>query len=142
MEETSSRTEGVDNPQVSHEASDVDVRAILMFGIGLLILTVLISVVVWWTFDYFAAHAAKVEQPLSLLASSRGKSLPPEPRLQVSPAQDLREVQAAEDTLLHSYGWVDEQAGVVRIPVERAMQLLAERGLPAQPQNEGEKGKR
>ena len=35
---------------------------------------------------------------------------------------------------MHSYGWVDQQAGVVRIPIDRAMELLAQRGLPTRPQ--------
>jgi len=81
----------------------------------------------WWLFDYFAARTAQLDQPRSPLASSSPReSLPPEPRLQVSPAQDLKELRAAEDAMLHSYGWVDQQAGVVRIPIERAMELLAE----------------
>ena len=39
-----------------------------------------------------------------------------------------------EEQTLHSYGWVDQQAGVVRIPIDRAMELLAQRGLPTRPQ--------
>ncbi len=35
---------------------------------------------------------------------------------------------------MHSYGWVDQPAGVVRIPIDRAMELLAQRGLPTRPQ--------
>jgi cytochrome c oxidase cbb3-type subunit III len=46
----------------------------------------------------------------------------------------LKEMRATEDAVLHSYGWVDQAAGIVRIPIERAMELLAERGLPARAQ--------
>ena len=56
--------------------------------------------------------------------------LPPEPRLQTNPRQDLSDLRAREDQLLNSYGWVDKNTGVVRIPIERAMQLIVERGLP------------
>jgi hypothetical protein len=35
---------------------------------------------------------------------------------------------------LNSYGWVDQQAGIARIPIDRAMALLAQRGLPTRPQ--------
>ncbi|MGH7961634.1 MAG: hypothetical protein ACRERD_07365 [Candidatus Binatia bacterium] len=139
MEETSSHIanqqtpdiSGVQNPDVTHEHSDVDVRGILMFALMLFAFAVVTLVLVWWMFDYFAVREARSDRPRSLLAGSPGESLPPEPRLQVSPSQDMQTMRAAEDALLNSYGWVDQQAGIVRIPIERAMQLLAERGLPA-----------
>jgi hypothetical protein len=53
---------------------------------------------------------------------------PPAPRLQQDPRRDLATLRAREDTLLGTYGWVDRDAGTVRIPVERAMALLAEDG--------------
>lgn len=53
------------------------------------------------------------------------------PRLQLAPAEDLQAFRAREDAELTNYGWVDRTAGVVRIPVERAMELIAQRGLPA-----------
>ena len=56
---------------------------------------------------------------------------PPEPRLQPNPARDLREMRAAEEQLLHQYAWIDPDKGIVRIPIERAMDLIAQRGLPA-----------
>ena len=57
----------------------------------------------------------------------------PEPRLQVSPAQDLRDMRASEDAILDTYGWADQTADVVHIPVEQVMQILAQRGLPVDP---------
>ena len=39
-----------------------------------------------------------------------------------------------EERTLYSYGWVDERAGIVRIPIERAMDLLVQRGLPLRSQ--------
>jgi hypothetical protein len=46
---------------------------------------------------------------------------------------DLSDMRAAEDQLLHHYSWVDRDKGVVRLPIERAMDILAERGLPSRP---------
>jgi hypothetical protein len=46
-----------------------------------------------------------------------------------------------EEKSLYSYGWVDEKAGIVRIPIERAMDLLVQRGLPVRPQGADEVGK-
>jgi hypothetical protein len=52
------------------------------------------------------------------------------PHLQVQPAEDLAQFRASEENALTSYGWIDRTAGVVRIPIARAMDLLLERGLP------------
>ena len=53
------------------------------------------------------------------------------PRLQISSAVDLQDFRTREEAELNSYGWIDRTAGVVRIPVDRAMNLLLQRGLPA-----------
>jgi hypothetical protein len=58
---------------------------------------------------------------------------PPAPRLQVSPQADLARLQASEDAQLRSFGWVDRDNQVVRMPIEQAMKLLAKRGWPSQP---------
>jgi len=52
------------------------------------------------------------------------------PRLQISPAQDLSSFRAREETELNTYGWINRTAGVVRLPIRRAMDLLLERGVP------------
>ena len=65
------------------------------------------------------------------LAAGRTEQLPPEPRLQTNPREDLRLLRAHEDEVLNNYSWVDKSAGVVRIPIEEAIKLTAKRGLPA-----------
>lgn len=59
------------------------------------------------------------------------------PQLQIVPEVDLKDFRAREDTELNTYGWIDRTAGVVRIPIERAMELIAQRGLPARSQTNG-----
>ncbi|HTO95298.1 MAG TPA: hypothetical protein VMM80_12985 [Bacteroidota bacterium] len=56
--------------------------------------------------------------------------LPPEPRFQTDPHAELLRLRAAEDSILTTYGWVDRDSGLARIPVARAMALIAEHGLP------------
>jgi hypothetical protein len=56
--------------------------------------------------------------------------LPPRPRLQVDPGRDLAKLRADNEALLSSYGWTDRKAGVIRIPIARAMELTAQRGIP------------
>jgi hypothetical protein len=52
------------------------------------------------------------------------------PRLQLKPPEDLNNFRAGEETALHTYAWIDRTTGVVRIPIDRAMDLVLERGLP------------
>jgi hypothetical protein len=75
----------------------------------------------------------RTDVPLSPLANP--SQLPPAPRLQVFPSQDLKQMRQTTEVVLNSYHWVDKEAGVVGIPVDRAMQILAEKGLPARDQS-------
>jgi len=114
-----------------HEESDANIGGVLAFGAGLIVVCALASLLVFVIFRYFdarEAHGVPVEYPLDIGQRDR---VPPEPRLQTNPREDLRELRAKEDELLGSYGWVDKSAGVVRIPIEDAMKLTVERGLPA-----------
>jgi hypothetical protein len=111
-----------------HEVADVEVRPIAAFAIGLVLLTSVVLLLMVWLFNYFAARQAKLDVPLSPLRVAQEG--PPEPHLEVVLDEVLREVRAHEAALLHSYAWVDQQAGVVRIPIDHAMTLLLGRGLP------------
>ena len=115
----------------SHETSDVNIRAIFGFAAGLLLTGVFIYFFVWLLFLFFASREAARVAPQFPLAATEQNRLPPEPRLQTNPREDLRELRAGEDDTLSTYGWVDRNAGVVRIPIDEAMKLVVERGLPA-----------
>jgi hypothetical protein len=64
------------------------------------------------------------------LAAGQRRPLPPAPRLQTYPFDDIKELRRSELPRLERYEWVDKNTGVVRIPIERAIDLIAERGLP------------
>ncbi len=66
------------------------------------------------------------------LAAGEEPRLPPVPRLQQYPPQELRTFTAEERNHLESYGWENKASGTVRIPIEEAMKLTVERGLPVQ----------
>ena len=117
-------------PDGHHEISDVNLRAILAFGGGLLVAGVFINFLVWLLFTYFSVRESRQVPAVYPLATRQENRLPPEPRLQTQPREDLRELRAREDEILTSYGWLDKNAGVVRIPIDRAMQMTVERGLP------------
>jgi hypothetical protein len=116
---------------VGHEQRDVAFRP-LVHGLLALVALIVVSVILMrLVFGFLVERAAKESPPANPLAQSFGRQVPPEPRLQSDPLQDLRALHAEEDAVLNNYGWVDRKTGVVRIPVQRALELVAQRGLPA-----------
>jgi len=120
-----------------HEERDVSFAPLVRGLIGLVALVVVSLVLVRVLFGYLAVREAETSPPPNPLAQSFGRQVPPEPRLQPHPLQDLQTLRAQEEALLTSYGWVDRKAGIVRIPVQRALELLAQRGLPARQPSPG-----
>ena len=70
---------------------------------------------------YSTEEATRLSQPV----------VPPEPRIEVAPYEQLQQLRVKEDHILNSYAWVDKQSGVVRVPIDRAIDLLAAKGLPS-----------
>ena len=126
----------VTNPTVHHETSDANVKAVFAFGLGLMIAGAIILFLVWLLFGYFASREAGSGAREYPLAAEQQNRLPPEPRLQTNPRQDLIDLRASEDAILNTYGWADKSAGVVRIPIGEAMKLTVERGLPSRSDSE------
>jgi hypothetical protein len=122
---------GAATPGVHHETSDANVNGVFAFGLGLLITGIIILFLVWLLFGYFATREAGSGVREFPLAADQQNRLPPEPRLQTNPREDLLNLRTAEDAVLNTYGWVDKAGGVVRIPSGEAMKLTVERGLPA-----------
>ena len=132
-------TERTDSPAVRHETSDVNIRAILGFGLGLIVVAVFIHVTVWLLFMFFEGretHRVAAEFPLAVGQENRQ---PPEPRLQTHPREDLLNLRQQEDNILGSYGWVNKASSEVRIPITDAMKLTVQRGLPARPVEQGKR---
>jgi len=116
-----------------YETSDVRVGFMARVVFGLAVLTLLGMGVSWWFQSASSKKFQATDRPPSPLAGTL-PSQPPEPRLQVMPAADLVKVRAQEEAVLSSYAWIDAQSGLVRIPIDRAIVLVAERGLPSRPQ--------
>ena len=111
----------------AYESSEVSPGRLFAFAVGvvgLVLAGVLGSALV---FHFFSKHES-MGPPASPFQNER--ELPPEPRLQTGAPQDLKAYRAEQDRILGEYGWVDRQSGVVRIPVDRAMDLLLEKGYP------------
>ena len=111
-----------------HEERDLTLRPIVLAGAGLVLVLVFVAVAMFGLYRVFATREARLSPPQNALAAAEGPRLPPQPRLQVQPIRDLRELHTAEDNILEHYAWVDRAAGVVRIPIARAIELLAAKG--------------
>jgi hypothetical protein len=113
-----------------HETRDISTRVVVVFGASLFVGAVIIHVVIWLLYAQFqraAANAYPREYPMAHVGAP---ALPPEPRLQTQPREELQRMRAEEMRVLESYGWVDPQRGVVHIPIEQAMDMVVRQGLP------------
>jgi hypothetical protein len=118
MEENKQRGPG-------YEERDVNVFMVGKFAFALVLMTLFAMALLYGLFRYFQSQSggqARTADPARTF---------PQPQLQRTPIPDLKTVRAAEEHILTSYDWVDRGKGVVRIPIDRAMDLLVERGLPA-----------
>ena len=116
-----------------HEDSDVSIKSLGIFLAALAITMVITGAIVVWLFDVFLKEAEEADVPPSPLAQSGEPAPPPGPLLQVAERLDLRVHHESQEKLIHETGWIDRDRGVVRIPIERAIELTAERGFPDWP---------
>jgi len=117
----------------AHEEKDVDVGSMFLIAIILFLSCALILLGIGGVMRFLSTKKA-AREALPPVAPMAGAF--PQPRVQVRPAIDLEKLRAAEDAQLNSYGWINREAGVARIPIDRAMQLILERGLPDVGKNE------
>lgn len=114
-----------------YEKRDIRLRPLVYAGLGLILLAVGAQLGMLLVFQAFDARETRLGASTRPLASELRREAPPEPRLQVAPLEDLATLHAWEERVLTTYAWVDRDAGVVRVPVDRAKDLVLERGLPA-----------
>jgi hypothetical protein len=121
-----------------YEKRDVNLRFFTAIMVGLFIILLAgMSASLWFQNVSIERERAAVPPPSPMAVTL--PAVPPEPRLQVVPAEDLQKLRAEEDAVLNRYELVDAQGGIVRIPIERAMDLVAERGLPVREEGKGKK---
>ena len=111
-----------------YEARDAHIRPLVVFGIGLTILSVASFFIARALQDRWDQEVDRRSAPHPL---AELRSTPTGPLLQPTTRVELAEHRAKEDALLNGYGWIDPESGIVHIPVRRAMALTLERGLPA-----------
>jgi hypothetical protein len=115
-----------------YERRDVNIPALLKLAGGLALLIAVTLVVISWSFGVFNKL-----MPLGPPASpfSDVRQLPPAPRLQPAPHMELKDYCTAQQNNVNTYAWVDQQQGTVRIPIDRAMDLILQQGLPTRASN-------
>jgi hypothetical protein len=106
-----------------HEPGDVGARPIVLVAAGLVAILLLVAAASLGS--YRLLHPDRAGGPPAAPAAV------PAPRLQSAPASDLTALRRQKDAMLGEYRWIDRRGGVVRIPIDRAMQLMSERGVRA-----------
>jgi hypothetical protein len=112
----------------AYEVRDVAFRPVLLAGAAIVALIVGSFVLMYVLDRTLVAREIAASPPASPLARSYGRQEPPAPRLQDAPLRELAELRERERAVLEGWAWVDPAAGRVRIPVERAMELLVAEG--------------
>ena len=108
-----------------YEKKDLDPRTITLFAAGGAVVLLLAAALAFWMVQSANKRYAARQSPRPAAHAREGGLAP---RLQVQGSNELRELRQAEETMLNSYAWIDRDRGIVRIPVERAMELLVEEG--------------
>src|SRR2546426_2246087 len=130
--------------EMDFEREDLTPKPILVFLGSLAVGCVLVYFLLRGMYSYldsYENHHQPVQSPLvqqttvdTRIVSPGDITKFPQPRLEGDERREIDDFREQEEQTLNSYGWVDQQAGVVRIPIDRAMQLMAQRGLPTRPQ--------
>jgi hypothetical protein len=115
---------------VGHEETDAEIAPLVRSAIFLAVITAITAALTVGFYRYLDAREQTEKAPRYPLAVGMERPLPPTPRLQTYAFDDIKGLRREEAKLLDHYAWVDKNAGTVRVPVSRAIELLADRGLP------------
>jgi hypothetical protein len=122
---------GPNPPGAKYEHTDIDVSVGYKFALWLSV-AMLISVGIvygsFWFLEGQERTASALAQKYPLAVGQQ--KAPPLPNLQTQPFKDVYELRHSENEKLTSYGWVDKEGGIARLPVDRAMEVILQRGLP------------
>jgi len=111
--------------ELKHQGTDLRLRVIVYSVITFITIGALIHLGVWWLYRYAREQDRSRDVRRTFVETK--PPIPPEPRLQVSPQDDFQEYLRKEQEILKGYAWTSRAEGKVRIPINRAMQLVVER---------------
>lgn len=116
-------------PDIPVEGDGIQYSGIGWFTVVLAVTTLVCMGLMWGMFELMANRAAALDAPRPAVARPVG-TMPAQPNLLLDEPMNLEQFRASETLRLTTYGWIDENGGRVRLPIDRAMDLLLERGLP------------
>ena len=121
-------------PEARHEHTDIDPAVGYKFAAWLALAMLLSFGIVYGTFKFFDSQENAANTAARRFPMAAGVTRPvPAPSLQTQPFRDIYLLRDDEAKKLQSYGWVDQEGGVARIPLDRAMDLMLQRGFPTRP---------
>ncbi len=132
-------TTDIRNPETRHEEGDVNVRPVYKFLVWLGVFMIVTYLITYGIMKANDARIARENAVMTHIPKTRSEELAPNPRLQLMPGEPihpLRQGLAYRDSVvkeLESYGYIDQAAGTIHIPIELAKQILLARGFPVRP---------
>ena len=125
-------------PGAKYEHTDIDPAIGFKFAVWLAASMLVSFAIVYGAFWFFERQADRGELASQQFPLAKDFERPrPTPALQTQPFADVYTLRQSEADRLASYGWVDKEGGVARIPIDRAMDVLLQRGLPVRPDAAG-----
>ena len=122
-----------DDPAARHETTDANLSGVERLVVFMALFLAFVFVLIYFVYGQLLKREARLDTPPPPMAQRQGDRLPPSPRLQRTPGADLAQFRATEDATLNGYAWTDEAAGLAQVPIGRAMELMAEHGMPPRP---------
>jgi hypothetical protein len=116
-------------PGATYEHTDAHVWVIVKFLMWLAVSAVVIHIGVGFLYGLMISQSAETGEVRYPLAAGQENRLPPTPRLQQFPRNEIYDFRQSEQDVLNGYGWMNREAGTVHIPIEQAMRLTLERGM-------------
>jgi hypothetical protein len=132
-----------------YERSDIGVGGVLYFLLGLVVLGLITHFIVTGLFHYLQNRTQAEQAPVSPLVTNAPEDTRhlstdyreylkqnfPSPQLEIDERTQLNSIITAQEVQLSTYDYIDKNVGTVRIPIDRAMELIAQRGLPVRTQS-------
>lgn len=109
--------------------AELDTKAIVYVGVGTVVVTLVSMLLVWWLFQGLRKMENAQDPKPSALPEAAERQVPPSPRLEISPPENLKELREREATVLEAPAWIDQAQGKVRLPIDLALDVVARRGL-------------
>jgi hypothetical protein len=130
------------NEHTGYESQDLSPKGVIYFMIGLALVVIAIYFIVLGMYHFLDNYEKAHQTPMSPMATPQADTRIithtdtqafPEPRLEENERTQLRQFIEDQDRKLATYNWVDKDKGIVQIPIDRAMDLIVQHGLPVRP---------